>query len=62
MAIGIEDIDKAVALTGNIGIPCRVLLGVGHKQIAIDILDAEWGKAVRDFRIRKASVGRRGCE
>ena len=62
MAVGVEDIDKAVALTGDIGIPCRVLLGVGHKEIAIDILDAEWGKAVRDFRIRKASVGRRGCE
>src|ERR1700726_2774829 len=48
MAVGIEDIDKAVALTGDIDILCRVLLGVGHKQIAIDILDAERGKAGRD--------------
>src|SRR4029077_11846420 len=62
MAVGVEDIDKAVALTGDIDIFCRVLLGVGHKQIAVDILDAEWGKAGRDVRIREAAVGCRGCE
>ena len=62
MAVGVEDIDKAVALTGDIDIFRRVLLGIGHKQIAVDALDAEWSKAVRDIRIRKASVGRRGCK
>jgi hypothetical protein len=62
MAVGVKGIDKAVALTGDIGILYRVLLGVGHKQLAIDILDAEWGKVAWDLRIRKASVGRLGCE
>ena len=60
MAVGVEDIDKAVALTGDIVMLCRVLLG--NKQLAIDILDAECGKAARDIRIRKASVGGLRCE
>src|SRR6516165_12603426 len=57
MAFGVEDIDKAAALAGVVVVLCRVLLGVGHEQIAIDVLDAERSIAERDIRIGKVSVG-----
>src|ERR1700731_2586227 len=59
MAIGIEHVDKAVAGTCYIVMLLRVLLGVGDKQIAVEVFDTEWGEASRDTRIDKAPAGGR---
>ena len=62
MAVGVEHVNKPVPRTRHIGILLRILLRIGHKEIAIDVLDAKRREARRDLRIREASVGRRGGE
>jgi len=50
MAIGVERIDKAVAPARHVVMLLRVLYGIGHKEVAIDVLDAERREARRDAR------------
>src|ERR1700719_4635293 len=57
MAVGIEHVNKAVAGTGRIVMLCRILQRIGHKEIAVDVLDAERGVAGRDFGIFEAAIG-----
>ena len=59
MTIRVEDVDKAVARAGDVVMFLRVLLGIGHEQVAIDVLYAEWRVAGRDRRILEAPAG--GC-
>src|ERR1700720_2884534 len=56
MPVSIEHIDKAVAGTGHIVMLCRILQCIGHKEIAVDVLDAERGVAGRDFGIFEAAL------
>ncbi len=56
ISIGIEDVDKAVARTSYVVMLCRVLLGVGDEEIAIDVLNAEGRKTGRDVRVSEVTV------
>src|ERR1700730_6370884 len=56
MAVGVEDIDKAVTRTGYIVMLFCILLGIADEQIAIDILNAEWCIAGGDIWIRESVV------
>src|SRR5262252_5351680 len=56
MPVGVEYIDKTVARSGDIGLLCRVLLRIGHEEIAVDILDAERREPGRDSGSRKAAT------
>src|SRR5262245_57674986 len=62
MTIGVENVDKTVAWTWHVILFCRILLGVGHEEIAIYILDPERGIASRKVRIGEPPVGGRGRE
>ena len=57
MTVGVKNIDKAIARTRHVVMHLRVLQGVGHEQIAVDVLDAEWREAGRDVRIHEAAIG-----
>jgi hypothetical protein len=57
MAIGVKHVDKPVALASQVVVLCRVLLGVGHEQVAVDVLDPERRIAGWDIGIGKVSVG-----
>src|SRR6516165_4018268 len=57
MAVGIEDVDKAVAWTRHVVVLCRVLFRIGDEEIAIDGLDAERRIAGRDIRIDEPPIG-----
>src|SRR6202035_2745067 len=56
MAVGVEDIDKAVTRTGYIVMLFCILLGIADEEIAIDVLDAERREAGRNVRIRESVV------
>jgi hypothetical protein len=65
MAVGIENVDEAIAGTGDIVMLFRVLLGISDEEIAVDVLDAERGKTCRNIRISEATAyfcRRRGPE
>src|SRR6185437_6342604 len=48
--------DEAVAGTCGIIMFCRVLLRVGHPDLAIDVADAEWREVHRNFWIAERTV------
>ena len=54
VAAGIEHIHEATAGTVNVIYPSMILLGVGHKNFAVEIPDAERGVTSRKIRIDKA--------
>ena len=56
MAIGVKNIDKAITCACHVVMLCRVLLGVGHEEIAVDVLDAEGRKTARNIRIHEAAI------
>jgi hypothetical protein len=58
IAIGIEHIDEAKSLTGNVILLGVILLRIGDIEIAEDVLDAEWRIAARNPRVAEAT--RRG--
>src|SRR5262249_61256092 len=47
----IENIDVPIAGTGNVVVLVGILLGIRHKELTADILNAERGKSGRDVRI-----------
>src|SRR5215469_3285609 len=57
MAVGVENIDKSITCAWHVVMLCRVLLGVGDKEIAVDVLDAEGCKTARNIWIHKAAIG-----
>src|SRR4030095_8975271 len=61
MALGVENIDKALARTRHIVMPGRILHGVRDKEVAVNVLDAEGRDPSRYIRIRKAAVDLRRC-
>src|SRR5262249_13419976 len=56
VSVRVEDIDEAVAQAAHIVLLGGVLLGVGHPDLAIDVLDAERRKAARDARVVEVAV------
>src|SRR5258705_1680259 len=56
MTVGVKHIDKPIARTGNVIVFCRILLRIGDKKIAVDVLDAEWRIASWNFWVGKVSV------
>src|SRR6266849_1510431 len=58
VAVGVEHIDEAAARAGDVVVLLRVLLGIGHEEIAVEVLDAERREARGDHRIGEAAVGR----
>jgi hypothetical protein len=59
IAIGVENIDKAVARTRDVIVFWSVLLGVGDEQIAVDVLNAERRIPLGDVGIGKADGARK---
>jgi len=59
MTIRIKHVDKTVAGAGGIVVFLRVLLCVGYKQIAIDVLDTEGRIPRRNGRVGEPAVGGR---
>src|SRR5437868_1068845 len=57
MAVGVEDVDKAIAGTRHVVMLCRVLLRIGDKQTAVDVLDAKRCVVGGDIRILETTVG-----
>src|SRR5438067_9332248 len=57
MPVGVEYVDKAVAGTCHIVMLCGILQRIGHKEIAVDVLDAERGVAGRDVGIFEPAIG-----
>src|SRR5215470_6350997 len=56
MPVGIENIDKAIARARHVVVFFIILLGVGDKEITIDVLDAEWRETGRNVRIGEVTV------
>src|SRR6516164_8755184 len=57
MTVGVENIDKAITCAWHVVMLCRVLLGVGDEEIAVNVLDAEGCKTARNIWIHKAATG-----
>ncbi len=68
IAAGIEHIDEATAGTGNIILSFGILLGIVHKNFAIEIPDAEWSITSRKVwigetvRINLLKIFVEGCD
>ncbi len=62
VALGVEEVDEADACARGYEALRGVLFGVGHREIALDIVDAEGREARGDLRIgeraRQLGVGR----
>ena len=56
-AVGVEYVDEAIARTRYVVVFLWVLFGVGNKEIAVDVLDAEWCKTSWNFRIDETAAG-----
>jgi hypothetical protein len=56
MAVGVENVDKAMAPTRHVVMLCRILHCVRDKEIAVDVLDAEGREPSRNLRIRKGAL------
>src|SRR5438034_3025253 len=54
IAAGIKHIDEATAGAMNIILSFGILLGIGHKNFAIEIADAEWSITCRKIRVGEA--------
>jgi len=54
IAAGIEHIDEATAGAMNIILSFGILLGIGHKNFAIEIPDAEWSITSREVWVDEA--------
>src|SRR6266566_6330382 len=54
IAAGIEHIDEATTRAMNIILSFGILLGIGHKNFAIEIADAEWSITCRKVGIDEA--------
>src|SRR6266566_5264939 len=46
---GREDFDEPETITGDVIVSSGVLLGIGYKECAADVLNIEWREAVGDF-------------
>ena len=55
VAAGVEHIDETKAGTGNVILSFGILLGIGHKDFAIEIPDAKWSITGRKVRVDKAT-------
>src|SRR6266481_1486744 len=62
MAVGIEDIHKAMAWPRHVVVFLSVLFRVGHEQVAIDVRDAKRRVAGGNIGIGEAAVRSRGRE
>src|SRR5689334_2797287 len=58
MPVRIEDINEAVARPRDVVVLIRVLQGIGHDEVAVDVPDSEWREAGRDIRIGEFAVER----
>src|SRR5260370_26883105 len=52
-AVRRELVDEAIASDGNVVVVICILVGECHKQVAADVVDAEWRKTRWDSWIRK---------
>jgi len=57
MAVGVEDVDKAIARTVHGIMLLPILLLVGDDEIAVDVLDGERRITCRNLRIGEVAVG-----
>src|SRR5262249_12373860 len=55
LAVRVEDVHEAVARAGDVVLPVRVLLGVGHVQLRVDRRDSEGRESLWDLVILEAS-------
>src|SRR2546426_11997424 len=53
LAIGIKNINEAVALPRYVIVLVLVLFGIGDIELAVQILDVEGGKPGGDFRVKE---------
>src|SRR5262249_24843628 len=47
VAANVVYVDETLPLAGNLLVPVFSLMGVGDNKPVVDVLDVEWGKAVR---------------
>src|SRR5215470_5565136 len=56
MAVGVEDVDKAIAPPRDVVVLCRILQCVRDKEIAVDVLDAEGREPSLNVRICEGTI------
>src|SRR5258705_10625495 len=62
LSVGVEHVDQAEPTAGHFVVLVGVLLGVGHVQVALQVLYAERCIARRQFRVDKGACPSDGME